>query len=80
MIAINIEKAKEIAHKIRRAVRDEKFAPLDDVIVKQIPGNDMAEIETQRQAIRDEFAAHQTAIDEAQDPDTLSLIVQKIKG
>ena len=29
MIKTNINKAKEIAHGVRRAVRSEKFAPLD---------------------------------------------------
>jgi hypothetical protein len=35
MIVINIEKAKGIAHEIRRAKRAEEFAPYDEVIMKQ---------------------------------------------
>ena len=52
-IIINMDKAKAIDHAIRRAMRDEEFAPLDAVIMKQIPGTDTAAIEAQRQAIRD---------------------------
>ena len=37
MIVINIDKAKGIAHEIRRAKRAEEFAPYDEVIMKQIP-------------------------------------------
>jgi hypothetical protein len=38
MITININKAKTIAHDVRRAARAEEFKPFDDAIAKQIPG------------------------------------------
>ena len=65
MITINIDKAKTIAHDKRREARAEKFKPYDEVIMKQIPGNDAAAAETARAAIRTKYAAMQTAINAA---------------
>lgn len=65
MITINIDKAKAIAHDVRRAARAEEFKPLDEVIMKQIPNTDVAAVEVERQAIRDKYAAMQMAIDSA---------------
>lgn len=73
MITINIDKAKTIAHDMRRAAREEEFAPLDAVIMKQIPGNDMAEAEAARQAIRDKYAAMQADIDLATTPEEIKV-------
>ena len=66
MIIINIDKAKDIAHEKRRVARAEEFKPHDEVIMKQIPGNDMAEAETARQAIRNKYEELQTQMNEAQ--------------
>jgi hypothetical protein len=66
MIIIDIDKAKDIAHEKRRAARAEEFKPHDEVIMKQIPGNDMAEAETARQAIREKYEELQTQMNEAQ--------------
>jgi hypothetical protein len=65
MITINIDKAKAIAHDVRRAARAEEFKPLDEVIAKQIPNTDVAAVEVERQAVRDKYAAMQAAIDAA---------------
>ena len=65
MITINIDKAKAIAHDVRRAARAEEFKPLDEVIMKQIPNTDVQAVEEQRQAVRDKYAAMQAAIDAA---------------
>jgi len=78
MIVINIDKAKGIAHDIRRAKRAEEFAPYDEVIMKQIPGNDAVEAEAARQAIRDKYATIQTNIDNATNADALKTIVDNI--
>ena len=43
MITVNINKAKAIAHDVRRAKRAEEFAPLDEIIAKQIPGKSATE-------------------------------------
>lgn len=67
-ITINIDKAKAIAHGIRRAARAAEFAPYDDIMAKQIPGVDIANVEVARQAIRDQYAEMQDAIDHAGSP------------
>lgn len=63
-IVINIDKAKDIAHDVRRAARAEEFKPFDEAIAKQIPGQAEG-AEAQRQLIRDKYAAMQTAIEAA---------------
>ena len=70
MITININKAKTIAHEVRRAARAEEFKPHDDAIAKQIPGQFEA-AEAARQAIREKYAAMQTAIDASQTPEQI---------
>lgn len=75
MIEININKAKEIAHDMRRAKRAENFAPLDDIIAKQIPGKSATEAEADRQAIRDADAALQLEIDAADTADELKALI-----
>ena len=71
MITINLDKAKTIAHDIRRAKRAEEFAPHDEVIMKQIPGVDAQTAEAARQEIRDKYAEMQVQIDEATSPDEI---------
>jgi hypothetical protein len=67
----DLDKCKDIGHAIRRTKRAEEFAPLDDVIAKQIPGNDAAAAEAARQVVRDKYADVQDAIDEAETPDEI---------
>lgn len=55
-------KAKEVAHEIRRARREEEFKPHDEAIAKAIPGKAVAS-EAERQKIRDKYAVMQTKID-----------------
>jgi hypothetical protein len=62
MITINITKAKTIAHDARRTARTLEFAPLD---IKATIPSEAAAAETARQAVRDKYAAMQTAIDAA---------------
>jgi len=71
MITVNITKAKNIAHDKRREARAEEFKPYDEVIMKQIPGNDATAAETARQVTRDKYATMQTAIDAATTTDQL---------
>ena len=68
MIAINLDKAKSIAHDMRRAARAAEFAPLD--IKATIPSEAVA-AEAARQAIRDKYVAMQSAIDAASDVDAI---------
>ena len=75
MITINLDKAKQIGHDKRRAARAEEFKPHDEVIMKQIPGNDAAIAEAARQEIRDKYADMQVAIDAAASADELKTIL-----
>lgn len=76
MITIDLTKAKAISHNIRRQKRAQEFAPLDDVIMKQIPGTDVQAVEAQRQAVRDKYAVLQAEIDNAATPDALLTLLQ----
>jgi hypothetical protein len=75
MIQINMTKAKVIAHDARRAARAKEFEPLDEVIMKQIPGVDAAAAESARQAIRDKYVALQNQMDAAQTPEQLKALM-----
>lgn len=74
-IVINIAKAKDIAHDLRRTARSEEFKPLDEIIAKRIPGTDEQNVEIQRQLIRDKYAVMQTAIDSAATVDEIKDIL-----
>lgn len=65
MIMINMDKAKGIAHDIRRAERGAEFEPLDALIARQVPGTDFEAVEAERQVVRDKYAAMQAEIDAA---------------
>jgi hypothetical protein len=71
MITINMVKAKVIGHNLRRAAREEEFKPHDQVIMKQIPGNEAVAAEAARAAIRAKYADIQTQIDAASSPDEI---------
>lgn len=62
MITININKAKTIAHEIRRTSRAVEFAPLD--VKATIPSEAVA-VEVSRQAVRDKYTAIQNNIEAA---------------
>lgn len=70
MITINIDKAKTIAHDIRRAARSEEFKPYDEAISKQIP-NQTEGAEAARAAIRAKYATMQSEIDAASTVDEI---------
>lgn len=74
-ITINMGKAKTIGHEMRRAKRAEEFAPLDEGIMKQIPGTDTTTVEAGRQAIRDKYAVIQTQIDTAKTPEEIKQVL-----
>jgi predicted nucleic acid-binding Zn-ribbon protein len=75
MITIDMNKAKDIAHEKRRAARAEEFKPHDEVIMKQIPGNDYNQAEAARQAIREKYATLQAQMDAAQTADELKALL-----
>ena len=75
MIQVDLDKAKEISHDKRVNKRADLFKQLD--IESTIPT--LAEqAEVQRQLIRDEFAAIQTEIDNAESVDQLKAIVTQL--
>jgi len=74
MITVNFDKAKTVAHRIRRDQRADEFRPFDQIVVKQIPGEFEA-AEAARVAIREKYAAMQTQIDTAGSVDELHEIV-----
>lgn len=73
----NLAKAKLVAHAKRREARDKEFAPYDDIIAKQVPGQDAKAAEAERQKIRVKDAALQTKMDAAKTPDELRTLLPK---
>jgi hypothetical protein len=65
-VAVDLGKAKDIGHDIRRQQRSEEFQPFDEIIAKQIPGADALEAEANRAQIRFKYALIQDAIDVAE--------------
>lgn len=76
MIQVNLEKAKGIAHDVRRAVRAELFKPLD--VEATIPMY-AEQAEAKRAEIREQFAQYQTEIDAAKNVDELKAALMKCK-
>lgn len=75
MIQVNLDKAKEISHDKRRAKRADLFKQFD--IEATVPVlTEQAEVK--RQIIRDEFAAIQTEIDDAESVDQLKVIITQL--
>lgn len=68
MIIVNLDKAKNIAHDIRRQKRSEEFAPLD--VQATIPAK-AQEAEAERQSVREKYAVIQSQIDSATTPDEI---------
>jgi hypothetical protein len=75
MIVINLDKAKGVAHDMRRAKRAEEFAPLD--IKATIPSEATA-AEEARAVVRAKYAGLQTDIDAASDVEALKSIVENM--
>jgi hypothetical protein len=75
MIIVNFEKAKLIAHDLRRKARDAEFAPYDAVIVKQLPGDVSAKAEEKRVEIREKYVELQAAMDSANSIDELKSLL-----
>jgi hypothetical protein len=68
MIKVNIAKAQDIAHDVRRAARSAEFAPLD---VKATIPSEAAAAEEARAAIRTKYDDMQVAINAATTVDAL---------
>lgn len=75
-VDVDLDKAKNIGHDIRRQQRAEEFKPHDEVIMKQIPGADAIAAEEARQAIRDKYSAVQDAINVASTTDEIKAALE----
>ena len=75
MIVINIDKAKNVAHNLRRAARAIEFEPYDSAIAKQIPGQAEG-AEAARAVIRTKYATMQTQIDAASTVDEIKAALE----
>jgi hypothetical protein len=75
MIVINIDKAKDVAHNLRRAARAVEFQPYDDAIAKQIPGQTEG-AEAARAVIRAKYTEMQTQIDAASTVDEIKAALE----
>ena len=75
MITININKAKNIAHDVRRSARAAEFAPLDLKVT--IPSEAVA-AEVARQAVREKYAAIQADIETAQTPEQIKAVLEAV--
>ena len=73
MIKVNIAKAQDIAHDLRRAARSAEFAPLD---VKATIPSEAAAAEEARAVIRTKYEEMQVSIAAATDVETLKTIVE----
>ncbi len=71
-VVVDLDKAKEIAHNVRRQVRNEKFAPLD--IKATIPA-EAETAEAARQVIREKDALLQTSMDNATSAEELKALL-----
>ena len=70
-VDVDLDKAKDIGHDIRRTQREAEFAPFDAIIMKQIPGADNAAAEEARQQIRFKYALIQDVIEAAETTDEI---------
>ena len=75
MIVVNINKARTIAHDLRRSARAQEFEPWDQIIAAQIPGTDPVVAEQSRQAIRAKYQQIQISIDQCADVEALKAVV-----
>ena len=74
MIAINIDKAKNIAHEKRRIARTNEFAPLD---IKATIQSQATVAEADRQIIRDKYTEIQIGINDAETVDEIKTEMNK---
>jgi len=78
-ISINLDKAKDIGHQMRRQQRAEEFAPFDKAIAIRPPGVEPDVIEEKREAIREKYALIQDVIEAATTPEEIKLALEANK-
>lgn len=74
-LTFDLVKAKAIGHVKRREKRDKLFGPYDEIIAKQIPGNDAAAAEIARSQIRSDDTVIQSTIDSAPDIESIRAVL-----
>ncbi len=74
MIKINTDRARAIAHDMRRAARAAEFAPLDEQLALRLSGTDPQAVEAARQEVRDKYAVVQAEIDAASVADLAEIV------
>jgi hypothetical protein len=74
-VGVDLVKAKDVSHVVRRQKRNEEFVPHDEVITKQIPGVDLVAAEAARTTIRTKYDAIQLDIDAAADEVALRAVL-----
>lgn len=74
-VVVNLNKAKEIAHEVRRRARVVEMAPLD---TKSTIPTEATAAEEARQLLRDKYASLQADIDSATDVDALKTIMGQL--
>ena len=77
-VDVDIDKAKEHTHNIRREKRAKEFEPLDEKIMKKLPNTDEVAIEAERQVVRDKYETMQDLIDGADDVETLKGLIKEL--
>lgn len=79
MITVNLDKAKEITHDKRREALASEFKPLDEAITINIANPyKVAEIEAERQTVRDKYAEIQININACTTTDELKSIIESL--
>ena len=79
VVAIDINKAKEITHDKLREARAGEFKPLDAQInIYATNATKVTEIESQRQVIRDKYTTIQENIDACVSADELKTIIESL--
>jgi hypothetical protein len=76
----DLDRCKQIGHDLRRAARAEEFAPLDEIVAKQIPGSDATAAEAARQQVRDKYAVIQQQVDGAESPEVIKVALGLSSG
>lgn len=77
-IAEDTEVAKQVAHDLRRAAREEEFAPLDKAVVIATANPEaLAEAEAERQQVRDRYAVIQDDLEACADCQELRVKLQE---
>lgn len=79
MIRVNLDKAKAIAHDLRRDARAKEFEPFDEAVALRIPG-EITKAEAARKEIRKKYDGVQEEIDAAISVEHLKTIVDSLEA